>query len=121
MLAKELPMKVYHRTFQAEVILRDGFRDTKSTYGSLEFGRGVWVSADFPLDMHEGVLGDEVLCLEMPEEAFEAYEMGQPGRPYREALIPAGELNRYPVGLWSGPQVHVWHVNHSVPKQPVLA
>jgi hypothetical protein len=63
------------------------------------------VSADFPLDMHEGVFGDEVLCLELPEEAFEAYEMGQPGRPYREALFPAEELNRYSVELWSGPRI----------------
>jgi hypothetical protein len=114
-------MKVYHRTFQAEAILRAGFRDTKSTYGSLEFWRGVWVSADFPLDMHEGVFGDEVLCLDLPEEAFEAYEMGQPGRPYREALFPAEELNRYSVELWSGPQVNVWQDDHSSSKQLVLA
>jgi hypothetical protein len=114
-------MKVYHRTFQAEAILRAGFRDTKSTYGTLEFWRGVWVSADYPLDIHEGVFGDEVLCLDLPEEVFDEYEMGQPGRPYREALIPAAELNRYKVELWSGPQVDVWYADPSFSKHPVLA
>ncbi len=113
-------MKVYHRTFQAETILRAGFRDTKSTYGTLEFWRGVWVSADYPLDVHEGVFGDDVLCLDLPEEVFEEYEMGQPGRPYREAMIPAEELNRYPVEVWTESQVNVSHYDHSIFKQPVL-
>jgi hypothetical protein len=93
-------MKVYHRTYQAEAILRHGFRDTKSTYGALEFWRGIWVSADYPLDLHEGVLGDDILYLDIPEEVFDEYELGDPGKSYREALIPADVLNRYPVKVW---------------------
>jgi hypothetical protein len=90
-------MRVYHRTDHAALaaILRDGFRD-----GSMMFGppvgeqEGVFVSAYWPLDASEGAYGDAVLELDVPEELFAEYEHVEEGKTYREAMVPADELNQ---------------------------
>jgi hypothetical protein len=86
----------YHRTYQAAVILRDGFRDTTGTYMTPQEWTGVWVSADWPLDENEGAGGDTVIEIDIPDELLTTYEWVEDGKPYREALIPAAELNRHP-------------------------
>ena len=92
-------MIVYHRTHHADAILRDGFRDTEGTYLTAERWRGVWISAPWPLDENEGADGDAVLAIEIPETVFVTHEWVEEGKTYREALIPAEELNRYPVRI----------------------
>jgi len=56
--------------------------------------RGVWVT-DRPLDINEGAAGDALLGLVIPDAVFAAYERVENGKPYREALIPASELNKH--------------------------
>jgi hypothetical protein len=94
-------LRVYHRTEHAAPILANGFRDgyklavaPDEPAGVLEF-RGVWVSADWPLDDSEGAHGDAVLELDIPEELFTRYEWAEEGGTYREAMIPAVDLNRH--------------------------
>ena len=77
-------MKVYHRTFKSQAILREGFR------GHL----GVWVS-DGPLDANSGAEGDALLVLEIPEEIFAEYEWAEEGKGYRESLVPVEVLNSF--------------------------
>ena len=52
-------MNLYHRTFAAAAVIRDGFRLGE---GSLDVHRGVWVY-DEPLDEQEGALGNVVLVI----------------------------------------------------------
>ena len=89
-------MLVYHRTSHGEAIQRDGFLDREGTYGTTELWRGVWV-ADTPLDENEGAHGDDVLTLEIPDALFVQYEWVEdfPFPTYREALIPAADLNEH--------------------------
>ena len=91
-------MKAYHRTYHAASILRDGFRDATGFYLTAQEWTGVWVS-DRPLDINEGADGDAPLIVEIPEGVFAAHEWEEEGKPYREALIPAEIVNRYPVSL----------------------
>jgi len=56
----------------------------------------VWV-ADSPLDENEGADGDRVLAIEVPEEAIADFEWIEELTGYREWLVPAEVLNRYPV------------------------
>jgi hypothetical protein len=83
-----------------ESILREGFRDGYYVLGIGEF-RGVWVSADWPLDENEGahgpLSGGGVLAVEIPDELFIEHEWVEEGKTYREAMIPAADLNQYPV------------------------
>jgi hypothetical protein len=87
---------VYHRTNHADEILRDGFRDAAGSYGTAYIFRGVWVSAEVPLDEQEGAHGEAVLELDVPESLFVEYEWVEEGKPYREAMIPATDLNKHP-------------------------
>lgn len=87
-------MLVYHRTDHAEAIMREGFRDG-SYMLSIGEQRGVFVSADSPLDENEGACGDTVLVIEVPERLFVDYEWVQ-DIGYREAMIPAAKLNACP-------------------------
>ena len=94
-------MRVFHRTYAAEAILAEGFRDAEGCYGTAYVYRGVWVS-DVPLDENEGAGGDTYLLIEIPEDLFAQYEwVNEIGFGYREALIPAAQLNAYPVRQWS--------------------
>ena len=93
----------YHRTSRAsaETILSEGFRDAEGTWMTDQLWTGVWVTIDQPWDLVVGGApayhnDPELLAIEIPLELFVEYEWVQEGIGYREALIPASELNRYP-------------------------
>ncbi|MBA2385257.1 MAG: hypothetical protein H0V68_11430 [Actinobacteria bacterium] len=88
-------MLVYHRTHRADAILREGFRDGYYQMPMIGLLRGVFVSALWPLDENEGADGDVVLSLDVPEPLFIEYEHVEEGKTYREAMIPAADLNRH--------------------------
>lgn len=94
-------MLCYHRTYHTEAILKEGFRDAEGTYMTAQLWRGVWVSADWPLDIGQGADGDKVLEIDIPTEVFEEYEWVEEEKPYRESLIPAAILNKYKPRLLS--------------------
>jgi hypothetical protein len=93
----------YHRTTATygDAILRDGFADAEGTYMTGEPHGGVWVTVDRPWDLTIAgpPPGDDpaLLVVAIPSELFDRYEWVEEGKGYREALVPAGELNRYPV------------------------
>ena len=87
-------MLVYHRTQCAQAVFRDGFQDATGPRVTIGEWRGVWVT-DRPLDINEGAAGDALLGLVIPDAVFAAYERVENGKPYREALIPASELNKH--------------------------
>ena len=90
-------MIVYHRTYAARQILASGFRDGEGTYMTSNVYRGVWVG-DGALDVNEGAHGDRVLAVDIPETVIADFEWVQePSFGYREWLVPAELLNRYPV------------------------
>jgi len=93
-------MNLYHRTYAADSILADGFKDAEGRYFTTKLFRGVWFSAE-PLDIDDGVDGDVLLSIEIPENLFAEYEWVEEGKPYRESLIPAEIVNKY-----GPPQVH---------------
>ena len=99
-------MNLYHRTFAAAAIIRDGFRDGEAPPG---VRRGVWVY-DEPLDEQEGALGNVALAISgAPEAAVADFEWRHPdqSRSFREFLVPAGVLNRFPiVGIY--PDTWAW-------------
>jgi hypothetical protein len=87
---------VYHRTSHAIEILSAGFRDGATYLPEwFEARRGVWVSLNFPLTPDEGAHGDNVIVMSIPMALFEKYEAREERKPYREAMIPASELNKY--------------------------
>jgi hypothetical protein len=86
-------MLVYHRTYHAAGILREGFRDGAYVMPGLGELRGV--STDWPLDENEGADGDTVLALDIPEAVFVESEHVKEDEPYREAMIPADTLNNH--------------------------
>jgi integrase len=86
----------YHRTYSATVILRDGFQDGEPGKEVGEMEPGVWVSAERPLTADEWERGGDVIEVDIPERLFAEYEWINVGVAYREALIPAAELNKYP-------------------------
>jgi hypothetical protein len=86
---------LYHNTFAASAILRDGFRDGEGSYLTDQPHQGVWLS-DRPLDINEGAVGDVLLCIEIPEQAIAPWEwVGEPSMGYREFLAPAELVNRF--------------------------
>lgn len=70
-------------------IWREGFRDLHQQFGR----QGVWF-ADEQLDVNDGFEGDITICLEIPEDVFEEYEVDDPIHDCRQALIPAEVLNK---------------------------
>lgn len=90
-------IRVFHRTHHADAILREGFRDGRYVVPGIGPMQGIFVSADWPLDVNEGADGDVVLALEIPAELFERYEWVEVDKGYREALIPARDLNGFPL------------------------
>jgi hypothetical protein len=55
---------------------------------------GILVSALGPLHEDEGGDGDVIIELDIPDELFTTYEWTTDHeQPYREAMIPAAELN----------------------------
>jgi hypothetical protein len=81
--------------------MRSGFRDGRGTYLTSEVWDGVWLS-DVPLDPSEGADGVDLLVIEMPENVVEEYEWVEEGKTYREFLIPAEVVNRYPARFADG-------------------
>jgi hypothetical protein len=89
-------MNLYHRTFAAAAIIRDGFRDGEGPRG---VRRGVWVY-DEALDEQQGALGNVALVISgVPEAAVADFEWRHPdqARSFREFLVPADVLNRFPI------------------------
>jgi hypothetical protein len=95
----------YHRTTaeNGAAILREGFRDSEGTWGTLTLHRGVWVTLERPWDLliTGPPPGDDpaLLIVEVPETAVAESEWIEEGKGYRELLVPAEVLNRYPVHL----------------------
>jgi len=100
-------MRAYHRTAHGEDILRNGFRDASGFYLTSAEWTGVWL-ASMPLDENEGAQGNELLAVEIPDEVFEEYEWVEEGKGYREALIRAEIVNRYPVEAVSEEEQDAW-------------
>jgi hypothetical protein len=92
-------MLVYHRTCHADTIEREGFRDGSYVMPGLGELRGVFVSAPWPLDENEGADGDVVIEIDVPEALFAEYEHVEDGKTYREAMIPAADLNEFRAAL----------------------
>ncbi len=73
-------MRYYHTTDAAGAILRDGFRDSEGHYGFATLTlRGVWL-ADFPVDVNDGAVGDQVLAVDLPVP-LDDYELVTEGAP----------------------------------------
>ncbi len=88
-------VKLFHRTSTAEGILREGFRDNEGSYGLVGVTlRGVFLS-DRPLDLNEGVAGEDLLEVTLDENLLGDYELVEEGKPYREWCVPADLLNRH--------------------------
>jgi hypothetical protein len=79
--------------------LSDGFADAIGSYLTKYSYEGVWVS-DVPLDPDEGAVGDTLLSLNIEDKVFSEYEWVETDpqlremKGYREALIPAAQLNK---------------------------
>ena len=95
--------RAYHRTSGAvaDAILSGGFRDREATWGTGETFRGVWVTLERPWDLAVAGTADSgelvLLVIEAPEAVVATYEWLEDDKGYREALVPADVLNRYPV------------------------
>jgi hypothetical protein len=119
-------MRLYHRTYAAETIIRDGFRDCKSDYLAFDAKPGVWV-VDRPLDERDGALGNVVLVISgVPESAIAAFEWRRSRQPFRQFVVPAALLNRFPiVGMY--PDSWLWidgefaYVGSLIDMRPLLA
>jgi hypothetical protein len=76
----------------ARAVFANGWHDTHC-----EFGReGVCLST-VPLDARDGFDGDVTLCLDVPEDLFDRFDLTdevQEASGYRLALVPAVELNK---------------------------
>jgi hypothetical protein len=121
-------MKLYHRTYAADAILRDGFRDGKSDFLTLDVDPGVWVT-DRPLDERDGALGNVVLVISgVPEAEIASLEWrrSRHPQPFRQFMIPAAILNRFPIiGIY--PDTWLWisgefeYVGSLIDMRPLLA
>jgi hypothetical protein len=102
-------MDLYHRTYAAEAIIRDGFHDGAGSGLRPDVVPGVFVS-DQPLDERDGALGNVVLVISgVPESEISRFEWLCPDdmRSFREFVIPAAVLNRFPiVGIY--PDTWLW-------------
>jgi hypothetical protein len=101
-LGEARTVRAYHRTTRdnAEAILPGGFEDAEGSWGTRNLYTGVWVTIDRPWDPIIGGLAPgkdpALIVVEIPLKLFVDHEWIEEGKPYREALIPAEELNRYP-------------------------
>src|SRR5690606_2292811 len=85
----------FHRTTQktAKIILSEGFKDRRDRYMTDVEHEGVFVS-DCPLGPCEGAWGGALLSIEFNNPpAWSDYEWIEDGKPYREWLVPAAEIN----------------------------
>ena len=72
-----------------ESILQEGFTDLHEFAGL----SGVYM-ADCKLNANDGWPGEMTLCLDVPEDVFQRYEIVEELLGYRYAIIPATLLNR---------------------------
>jgi hypothetical protein len=89
-------MRLFHRTAWGPQILKGGFRDARGKYGTDQVFTGVWLS-DVPMTVSDSVEGDGLLAVEMPEHVVAEFEWIEAGKGFREFLVPADVVNRYPV------------------------
>jgi hypothetical protein len=87
-------LRAFYRTDfeETRAIWRDGWADRYE-----EFGREGIYLATRPLDANDGFEGAVVLCLDVPQELFNHFDLTdelQKASGYRIALIPAAALNR---------------------------
>jgi hypothetical protein len=101
-------MKLYHSTPTpiVEAIEAEGFRDAEGNYLTTNLYRGVWLG-DRPIDWNDaGFTEEDMSCLtvEIPEEVVAPFEWIEEHKGYREFLVPAEVVNRYPIlevrSLW---------------------
>jgi hypothetical protein len=90
-------MKLYHRTTRAnaDLILREGFRNEKERYTSDFSDEGVWFS-DVPKGACECDHPDEAVISvdrDFPAKALSPFEWSEDETAYREWLIPASLVN----------------------------
>ena len=112
-------MTVYHRTAAAAAakIEAEGFRDSTGAYLTRGEFTGAWVS-DYPIDISESFGAIEAtLAIEVPLAAIEKWEWVEEGRGFREWLVPADVLNRYPLRRLTDVKVEAlgeeqWRSNH---------
>ena len=100
-------MNVYHVTSakNAKGITSNGFRDSTGRYMTANDYTGVWVS-DSPLDINEmGGAFDACFEIEIEENIISKYEWIEDEKTYREWLVPATILNRYPRRIMSQEEV----------------
>ena len=93
MRALDVPGPFYHRTNNAEQILRFGFTNTSERRNG-GIARGVWLS-ERPLSEQDGIEGDFVLAIDMPFEVVQRYEWADGDEGYRQFCVPAKIVNRY--------------------------
>jgi hypothetical protein len=84
-------MKLFHRTTNAEKILRNGFQDMDGHQATSEL-RGILMT-DKPLQTKEDASGFELLVVDIPEALVTPYEWSEPGGAYREFVVPADLVN----------------------------
>ena len=89
-------MKLFHRTPAAETILRQGFRDAAGYDVTDTLDEGVWLST-VPPAATDDALGTDLLEVDIPEEDVAPHERIEAGNPYREFVVPAALVNRFPV------------------------
>lgn len=89
-------MIVYHRTDAPDTIVSDGFHDGLTSDGTGVERIGVWVS-DRALGEEEGAFGSWVIVVEVDVDVLEPWEWIEPGKPFREFLVPAEVLNEHPI------------------------
>jgi hypothetical protein len=113
----ESDMQVYHRTYEAEKILTEGFQARTGHQLTANAATGVWFS-DMPLEGNEGAhgnkgaSGDTLLTLEIPAKVLSKYEIAADGNPYREWLIPARIADGY-----GPPKIHDHDYAGSTPEE----
>lgn len=81
-------MRCFHRTPYGEAILKNGFQDGEAMYMTNTMFRGVWLS-DRPLTSFEGFKRNDLLSLEIPDEALAELEWIEEGKPYRAQCLLA--------------------------------
>ena len=73
-----------------------GFRDSVGRFGTDAKFAGVWLS-DQPLDANEGAHGDALLIVNIALTKIRRFEWIEPGKGYREWLVPADIVNEFGV------------------------
>jgi hypothetical protein len=87
-------VKLYHRTTRAnaDLILREGFRNEEERYTSDFYDGGVWFS-DVPRDACDSDPDEAVVSVDFPAKSISTFEWSDDETAYREWLIPAGLVN----------------------------